>query len=407
MSGNLDCGLPPELTDRIIDHLRGDQGALYNCALTCRAWLPRSRYNLFRAMEIRSLAALTSLVALSHDHRFLPYFRALRELCLCDRPTISVSYSCSNPHQPFGDFVVKKRSPFMPLVPPLLARFMSGISVLCLEAVEWHMCQLDPTSLWFSSRSFEELKRLLCALPSLSELVLHSVQWPVGIFPNLQDPHIAAPPRLTSLDIRDCPRRESNALIEWLLLDPTIHIHSLRHLRLKDSGFDSALIQRIALSFGPFLETLEFNWSNFSRAILQLPIVDEQSCLTSCTSLLSFHLTSTRSHDLSTLAGLLSHSQSKVLRHIKLDIATVVDTERILHKQLRWWRQIDKALTHERFAHLETVVIIWRFRDPVCSDATTYALAKPSRQFPRLRARGVLEFTLKSSHDTVAYHCRR
>ncbi|OCH92621.1 hypothetical protein OBBRIDRAFT_726470, partial [Obba rivulosa] len=44
--------LPPELSDHIVDHLRGDYDALKTCTLTCRAWLPRARFWLFKRISI-------------------------------------------------------------------------------------------------------------------------------------------------------------------------------------------------------------------------------------------------------------------------------------------------------------------------------------------------------------------
>lgn len=46
--------LPPELCDRVIDHLLFDRHALSMCALTCRAWLPASRLHLFRHVRLQA-----------------------------------------------------------------------------------------------------------------------------------------------------------------------------------------------------------------------------------------------------------------------------------------------------------------------------------------------------------------
>lgn len=44
--------IPPELRDEVIDQLHADRNALKACGLTCRAWLPRSRYHLFRSITL-------------------------------------------------------------------------------------------------------------------------------------------------------------------------------------------------------------------------------------------------------------------------------------------------------------------------------------------------------------------
>lgn len=44
--------LAPELIDLIIDFLHDNKGALCNCALVCRAWVPRSRYHSFSVISL-------------------------------------------------------------------------------------------------------------------------------------------------------------------------------------------------------------------------------------------------------------------------------------------------------------------------------------------------------------------
>lgn len=48
--------LPPELSDRILDHLHDDLLTLNSCSRVCRAWLPRSRFHYFHAIELTSYA---------------------------------------------------------------------------------------------------------------------------------------------------------------------------------------------------------------------------------------------------------------------------------------------------------------------------------------------------------------
>ena len=63
--------LPPELWDRVIDHLHGDRKALRCTALVCKAWTPSSHFHLFSVMridrttsfEIRSLSETPHLAA--------------------------------------------------------------------------------------------------------------------------------------------------------------------------------------------------------------------------------------------------------------------------------------------------------------------------------------------------------
>lgn len=45
--------VPPELVDRVIDHLFDDNFSLAACALVCKDWLPASRYHLFRVINLQ------------------------------------------------------------------------------------------------------------------------------------------------------------------------------------------------------------------------------------------------------------------------------------------------------------------------------------------------------------------
>ncbi len=44
--------LPPELTDRVIDHLHDDPTSLAACSLVCSAWLPAARFHHFREVTV-------------------------------------------------------------------------------------------------------------------------------------------------------------------------------------------------------------------------------------------------------------------------------------------------------------------------------------------------------------------
>ena len=46
--------IPLELQEQVIDSLTNDKSALQQCALTCRAWVPRARLQLFRNITLRT-----------------------------------------------------------------------------------------------------------------------------------------------------------------------------------------------------------------------------------------------------------------------------------------------------------------------------------------------------------------
>ncbi|KAI0752081.1 WD40-repeat-containing domain protein [Fomes fomentarius] len=63
---------PPEIEDRIIDQLHHDVRALRRCALTCRGWLPRSRYHLFVAVRVARREQLDSFFSFVTQFTHLP-----------------------------------------------------------------------------------------------------------------------------------------------------------------------------------------------------------------------------------------------------------------------------------------------------------------------------------------------
>ncbi|KAJ7259785.1 hypothetical protein C8J57DRAFT_1515151 [Mycena rebaudengoi] len=66
--------LPPELVDKIIDHLATDRNSLRICCLIARSWVPRSRFNLFCAMNI-PISRLRRFI--QRCEAFLPALRRL------------------------------------------------------------------------------------------------------------------------------------------------------------------------------------------------------------------------------------------------------------------------------------------------------------------------------------------
>lgn len=53
--------VPLEISEAIIDLHKEDRDTLIACALTCRSWLPRSRYHLFKSIHCRRPQSIQSL----------------------------------------------------------------------------------------------------------------------------------------------------------------------------------------------------------------------------------------------------------------------------------------------------------------------------------------------------------
>ncbi|KAI1787328.1 hypothetical protein LXA43DRAFT_714256 [Ganoderma leucocontextum] len=73
--------LPPELTDRIIDHLYDDLDSLSACALVCSGWLPSARFHLFRHVTVtcRRLSKLRGVIIRRPE--IGPYIRQIVVCC--------------------------------------------------------------------------------------------------------------------------------------------------------------------------------------------------------------------------------------------------------------------------------------------------------------------------------------
>ena len=83
--------IPPELIDVIIGFIT-DRGTLYHCCLVSSLWLPASRQQLFRAINIDSPKRCTLFIArVLHVENQRPLLRLVRSLKLSDSPTSTIA----------------------------------------------------------------------------------------------------------------------------------------------------------------------------------------------------------------------------------------------------------------------------------------------------------------------------
>ena len=117
--------IPPELQDRIIDHLHSDNLALATCSLVCKTWLPASRYHFFQ----------TQTLCLTNDniHSFV-------ELLNSPASTLLLGYALTVkisplPPAPLSDTVIHSSIVIFDTISPHLSKLK--IRSLCLEGVRW------------------------------------------------------------------------------------------------------------------------------------------------------------------------------------------------------------------------------------------------------------------------------
>ncbi|KAH9927899.1 hypothetical protein B0H21DRAFT_124436 [Amylocystis lapponica] len=164
--------LPPEITDRIMDCLRGDAQTLCSCALTCHAWLPRSQYNIYRMVELRSRAALTLLAIHSRrPHTYLYMHEALHELHLYDTPRQNPT--SPEPQRSRTTTDASQPRSFVHLVPLVLSpHHLSSVKILEISSINWVTSPVNP-SFPFQGRMFPQLVSLTlseCTFGSFGEL---------------------------------------------------------------------------------------------------------------------------------------------------------------------------------------------------------------------------------------------
>ncbi|KAH9886227.1 hypothetical protein C8Q73DRAFT_283667 [Cubamyces lactineus] len=167
---------PQEIYDILIDHCRRDTPTLLQCALTCRAWLPRSRYNLYHIVILRQREQLTGF---SRTLAIAPQIADLvQELVLAppgeDQPTIVRSATAvlayKLPHMRKFSIV---QPPFM--YPDVRGQVEISLRTACYLALFprlTHLALID-----VSLSSFLDFVRLITALPYLTTLECRSILW--------------------------------------------------------------------------------------------------------------------------------------------------------------------------------------------------------------------------------------
>lgn len=158
---------PAEITDYIIDYLWGDKCTLKACSLTCQAWLPATRYHLFKSIRIRSsddCYRFYKLLSTRSLLRSVDFAKYVREITFQDMPFRGLSMGkIANAFRKLRRVDCLKLSYWVyedrpeDIVTGLGIAF-PNIKDLGLVCVEW--------------RNKDELLRLLHSFPHLSSLTV-------------------------------------------------------------------------------------------------------------------------------------------------------------------------------------------------------------------------------------------
>lgn len=227
---------PQELTDYIIDFLWDDRASLLNCCLTCRAWLPASRFQLFCRVNLQSQSTFDYIKGIVL--RRLEMRRHLRHI-----HQLSISPPNNEVDWPVGQ-------PWAHLVPYVLAGQIPHLGCLYMRNFSSRSLPLHPT--FFAQ---------LCRLRSLTWLAFHD-----SIFPNINVFHrlICSLPFLSTLAL-DCVSFGSHCT-----LSPTAFHKGdtpLRSLILRNLAdpVSVALSQWISTAYRAVLSELEIAGINLAK----------------------------------------------------------------------------------------------------------------------------------------------
>lgn len=344
--------LPPELYDRILDHLHDDPRALSACSLTCRSWLPTSRFHLFQGVRIHSFDYECFLGTLRSSPVIGRYVTSLRLHDL--------------------------RNPFLPDIMQIL----QSVATLALTQLDLS----DATT----------MSTLATLARSLTELRLHVVT----VVDLVSITELAkAIPRLRSLHIINVTgqlfARSSTPL-------PLQHLHLSSYFpalpaftsfvapkRLRSLCIESRqtlnAIYSLVMALGPRLETLEVRAMSSGKRPLPL---------TRCSGLRRLELTSLwlpsskesewRS-SLFPVTKLLSEVETPSIRSILLSFSQPYDIPSQI-SDFSWASMLERPLSRQEFAALQDLTI--EFRNPGPKEREIEAAIR--RRIPTLHARGIV-----------------
>ncbi|RPD55739.1 hypothetical protein L226DRAFT_576346 [Lentinus tigrinus ALCF2SS1-7] len=266
--------MPPEITDTIISAVPLDRypgfrpsrtHTLAMCALVCRAWLPRSRVELFKNIPIREEHTYDLLVErVLHSETMSPYLASVDRLVLhrdrSDPPskagrlffvefagklaglrTLDVEHI---------DFTHQRPSVTWPL---LLSQFRT------ITSLTLYNCHFS---------SFSDVRRLFTALPLLSSLSIDELTWPMVS----HEMHLRTTlrprtfwPELHELHIWNLPPQCAAMLLRWIT--GALHGSPVKELRcdildLPSTGSVQEAVDAFVGRVGPSVTDLDIHMTD-------------------------------------------------------------------------------------------------------------------------------------------------
>ncbi|KAI0350907.1 hypothetical protein OH77DRAFT_1000302 [Trametes cingulata] len=339
------AALPPEVVVRILNSIT-DRQTLCSCALTCRLWLPASRYNLFYRISICRRSNFDLLVRVREAAHIAPAFKNVRSLQLWE----------------------DKERPWIHLFPLIFSRRLPRMHFLTLGDFTWDESPLPQSfytigvdfpsvttlKLWDGRfQSFTEFRRIVSAFTQLSWLSVDNVQWHV-------------PPPCSSSDIQpSSPRLESlwfrasatcaaavSTLVDWLTRTPSVGTISDLQLWEQDRS-DLADIQRFIQALGAHLRHFQLSFKFWTR--------DQRLDLSGNPSLRGLHVRDIDAASSAFLPALLETLSPGNL--VELVLYLRIPTLADLTNLGTVWTEVSSILSRNEFRHLERLTI-WVHKVP-------------------------------------------
>ncbi|KZT00844.1 uncharacterized protein LAESUDRAFT_764239 [Laetiporus sulphureus 93-53] len=234
--------VPPELWDRITDHLHDDRPSLTAASLISRACLPASRLHRFHSL-ILTRESYLSFSALLFASPALGF--AVRDLCLVSHSNVSRAWSDDDALDTF--FAALPCVGALALVQMRMEDALYRATVQNLEGLK----SLEIDACAFAS--YRDLVELVASFPQLRSLAAAFDKSQPQPLPLLQPP--SPPKKLRALRFTGPLTGMLKALFSWLRTAEDVHIESLVYCVKSDDPLD--LLQDMLEQLGPSLKYLE------------------------------------------------------------------------------------------------------------------------------------------------------
>ncbi|KAK0476176.1 hypothetical protein IW261DRAFT_1492350 [Armillaria novae-zelandiae] len=310
---------PPELFDRFIDFLHRDNEALKACSLVCRAWIPASRFHLFKRLSFHVIPPSYARNNRSYedkvkllDSSFCTLFKHVRQILI--NGLVPPEY-----FQPAPSWLqsLAQHLNYFTSVTSLHLVSISTFSISCiLDAPSFTSRITNMTLEAFTCSKSKDLPYMLSYFSGLEKLhyEVHfrdmSSDWDLCPFCDMQysaDPYartlvvdddsvLSPPSTLHAISIEDysmytrCYSGATSALYNWLCVSDHTHLRTLKlgYLSLKNRDEMTALSSYLH-GPGAILKHIRLGFETEEAMDL---FSNELEALSRCSCLETFHITS-------------------------------------------------------------------------------------------------------------------